>query len=83
MTMNGAVLPVPALFNNAEEQSYLPKLAGTARMMSERLMVRNTYIYPPTLDAGYRIFRVLRKRDAKIQFYFGVRLSHARSWGFS
>src|SRR5437016_11181573 len=50
MTMNGAVLPVLALYIvAAEEQGGAPeKLAGTA--LNERLkelMVRNTYIYPP------------------------------------
>src|SRR5580700_2060152 len=51
MTMNGAVLPVLALFIvAAEEQGVLPeKLAGTIQNdILKEFMVRNTYIYPPT-----------------------------------
>jgi len=51
MTMNGAVLPVMALFILAgEEQGVQPKaLAGTIQNdVLKEFMVRNTYIYPPT-----------------------------------
>jgi len=51
MTMNGAVLPVLALFVvAAEEQSVPPeKLAGTIQNdILKEFMVRNTYIYPPS-----------------------------------
>jgi methylmalonyl-CoA mutase len=51
MTMNGAVLPVLALYIvAAEEQGVLPqKLAGTIQNdILKEFMVRNTYIYPPT-----------------------------------
>jgi methylmalonyl-CoA mutase len=50
MTMNGAVLPILALYIvAAEEQGVLPqKLAGTIQNdILKEFMVRNTYIYPP------------------------------------
>jgi methylmalonyl-CoA mutase len=50
MTMNGAVLPVLALYIvAAEEQGVTPdKLAGTIQNdILKEFMVRNTYIYPP------------------------------------
>ncbi len=51
MTMNGAVLPILALFvAAAEEQGVSPeKLSGTIQNdILKEFMVRNTYIYPPT-----------------------------------
>ncbi|SCA58179.1 methylmalonyl-CoA mutase [Candidatus Terasakiella magnetica] len=51
MTMNGAVLPVLALYVlAAEEQGVSPdKLSGTIQNdILKEFMVRNTYIYPPT-----------------------------------
>jgi len=56
MTMNGAVLPVLALFVvAAEEQGVKPaQLAGTIQNdILKEFMVRNTYIYPP--EASMRI----------------------------
>jgi methylmalonyl-CoA mutase len=56
MTMNGAVLPVLALYIVAgEEQGVVPaKLAGTIQNdILKEFMVRNTYIYPP--DPSMRI----------------------------
>ena len=50
MTMNGAVLPVMALYIvAAEEQGVTPaQLAGTIQNdILKEFMVRNTYIYPP------------------------------------
>ncbi len=50
MTMNGAVLPIMALYIvAAEEQGVSPdKLAGTIQNdILKEYMVRNTYIYPP------------------------------------
>jgi methylmalonyl-CoA mutase len=50
MTMNGAVLPVLALYIvAAEEQGIAPeKLSGTIQNdILKEFMVRNTYIYPP------------------------------------
>ena len=51
MTMNGAVLPVMALYIvAAEEQGVAPhQLTGTIQNdILKEFMVRNTYIYPPT-----------------------------------
>jgi methylmalonyl-CoA mutase len=51
MTMNGAVLPILALFIVAGEEQGVPpeKLAGTIQNdILKEFMVRNTYIYPPT-----------------------------------
>ncbi|MCA9530524.1 MAG: methylmalonyl-CoA mutase [Myxococcales bacterium] len=51
MTMNGAVLPILALYVvAAEEQGVEPKrLTGTIQNdILKEFMVRNTYIYPPT-----------------------------------
>ncbi len=51
MTMNGAVLPILALYIVAgEEQGVAPaKLVGTIQNdILKEFMVRNTYIYPPT-----------------------------------
>ncbi len=51
MTMNGAVLPILALYIvTAEEQGVAPEqLAGTIQNdILKEFMVRNTYIYPPT-----------------------------------
>ncbi len=50
MTMNGAVLPVLALYIIAAEEQGVPpeKLAGTIQNdILKEFMVRNTYIYPP------------------------------------
>jgi methylmalonyl-CoA mutase len=50
MTMNGAVLPVLALFIVAGEEQGVPpeKLSGTIQNdILKEFMVRNTYIYPP------------------------------------
>jgi len=50
MTMNGAVLPVLALYVEAAEEQGVPpeKLAGTIQNdILKEFMVRNTYIYPP------------------------------------
>lgn len=51
MTMNGAVIPIMALYIlAAEEQGVSPqKLTGTIQNdILKEFMVRNTYIYPPT-----------------------------------
>ena len=50
MTMNGAVLPIMALYILAGEEQGVPpeKLAGTIQNdILKEFMVRNTYIYPP------------------------------------
>ena len=51
MTMNGAVLPVLALFIVAAEEQGVPPEALTGTIQNDVLkefMVRNTYIYPPS-----------------------------------
>jgi methylmalonyl-CoA mutase len=56
MTMNGAVLPVLAMFLVAGEESGVPmeRLNGTIQNdILKEFMVRNTYIYPP--DPSMRI----------------------------
>jgi len=56
MTMNGAVLPVLALYIVAAEEQGVPvqKLTGTIQNdILKEFMVRNTYIYPP--EASLRI----------------------------
>jgi methylmalonyl-CoA mutase len=55
MTMNGAVLPILALYIvAAEEQGVSPdKLSGTIQNdILKEFMVRNTYIYPPAPRCG-------------------------------
>ncbi|HEV7286957.1 MAG TPA: methylmalonyl-CoA mutase [Kaistia sp.] len=50
MTMNGAVLPILALYILAAEEQGVPpeKLSGTIQNdILKEFMVRNTYIYPP------------------------------------
>ncbi len=50
MTMNGAVLPILAMYVVAAEEQGVPpeKLAGTIQNdVLKEFMVRNTYIYPP------------------------------------
>jgi methylmalonyl-CoA mutase len=50
MTMNGAVLPIMALYILAAEEQGVPpeKLSGTIQNdILKEFMVRNTYIYPP------------------------------------
>ncbi|WP_293904536.1 methylmalonyl-CoA mutase [Phenylobacterium sp.] len=51
MTMNGAVLPILALYIVAAEEQGVPheKLAGTIQNdILKEFLTRNTYIYPPT-----------------------------------
>lgn len=51
MTMNGAVLPILAMYIVAAEEQGVPqeKLAGTIQNdILKEFMVRNTYIYPPS-----------------------------------
>jgi len=56
MTMNGAVVPVLAMYIVAAEEQGVPqaKLSGTIQNdILKEFMVRNTYIYPP--DASMKI----------------------------
>ena len=84
MTMNGAVLPILALFVAAAEEQGVPpeKLSGTIQNdILKEFMVRNTYIYPPTPSMRIisDIFAYHLAADAEIQLDFHFRLSHAGS----
>ena len=66
MTMNGAVLPVLALFIVAGEEQGVPasKLAGTIQNdILKEFMVRNTYIYAP--EPSMRIVADIIEHTAK------------------
>ncbi len=79
MTMNGAVLPVMALYiAAAEEQGVKPEqLAGTIQNdILKEFMVRNTYIYPPAPSMrivgdifGYTAERMPRFNSISISGY--------------
>ncbi len=77
MTMNGAVLPILALFVvAAEEQGVRPaQLAGTIQNdILKEFMVRNTYIYPPA--ASMRIVAdILAFTSAEIPKFNSVSIS--------
>jgi methylmalonyl-CoA mutase len=66
MTMNGAVLPIMALYIVAAEEQGVPpaKLSGTIQNdILKEFMVRNTYIYPPA--ASMRIVSDIFKYTAQ------------------
>ncbi len=66
MTMNGAVLPILAMFIvAAEEQGVMPQaLSGTLQNdILKEFMVRNTYIYPP--QASMRIVADIIQHTAR------------------
>ena len=82
MTMNGAVLPVLALYIVAGEEQGVPpaKLAGTIQNdILKEFMVRNTYIYPPepSMRIISDIFAYTSREDAEVQLDLDLRLSHA------
>jgi methylmalonyl-CoA mutase len=86
MTMNGAVLPILALYVvAAEEQGVAPEqLTGTIQNdILKEFMVRNTYIYPPEpVDADHlRHLRVHEREDAEVQLDLDLRLPHAGGRG--
>ncbi len=67
MTMNGAVLPVMALYIVAAEEQGVPpeRLSGTIQNdILKEFMVRNTYIYPPgpSMRIVSDIFRYTARR---------------------
>ena len=81
MTMNGAVLPVLALYIvAAEEQGVKPEqLAGTIQNdILKEFMVRNTYIYPPapSMRIISDIFSYTAAEDAALQLDLDLRLPH-------
>ncbi|MEE9322891.1 MAG: methylmalonyl-CoA mutase [Granulosicoccus sp.] len=66
MTMNGAVLPILAMYIVAAEEQGVPpeKLSGTIQNdILKEFMVRNTYIYPP--EASMRIVADIFSYTAK------------------
>ena len=72
MTMNGAVLPVLALYIVAAEEQGVPpeQLAGTIQNdILKEFMVRNTYIYPPqpSMRIIADIFALHLAADADVQ----------------
>ncbi|MDT5103519.1 MAG: methylmalonyl-CoA mutase [Mycobacterium sp.] len=77
MTMNGAVLPILALYvAAAEEQGVTPeKLAGTIQNdILKEFMVRNTYIYPP--KASMRIISdIFSYTSVKMPKYNSISIS--------
>ncbi len=82
MTMNGAVLPVLALYIVAAEEQGVPpeKLSGTIQNdILKEFMVRNTYIYPPQAVAAHHLrhFLLHLGAHAEVQFDLDLRLSHA------
>ena len=81
MTMNGAVLPVLALYIVAAEEQGVPpeQLAGTIQNdILKEFMVRNTYIYPPkpSMRIISDIFAYTSQRDAAVQLDLDLRLPH-------
>ena len=85
MTMNGAVLPILALYVVAAEEQGVPpeQLAGTIQNdILKEFMVRNTYIYPPAaLDADHRRhLRLYGRADAKVQLDLDFGLPYPGSW---
>jgi methylmalonyl-CoA mutase len=77
MTMNGAVLPILALYIvAAEEQGVKPeKLTGTIQNdILKEFMVRNTYIYPP--EPSIRIIAdIFRYTSAKMPKFNSISIS--------
>ena len=84
MTMNGAVIPVLAMFIVAGEEQGVPRdqLTGTIQNdVLKEFMVRNTYIYPPepSMRIVADIIEYTAKKNAAFQFNINLRLSHAGS----
>ena len=77
MTMNGAVLPVLALYIVAGEEQGVPpeKLAGTIQNdILKEFMVRNTYIYPPDPSHAHHL-RHLRATPRKMPKFNSISIS--------
>ena len=86
MTMNGAVLPILALYIVAAEEQGVPHagLSGTIQNdILKEFMVRNTYIYPPepSMRIVSDIFAYTAARDAEVQLDLDQRLPHAGGRG--
>jgi methylmalonyl-CoA mutase len=77
MTMNGAVLPILALYIvAAEEQGVAPdRLAGTIQNdILKEFMVRNTYIYPPA-PSMWIVSDILAFTAARMPRYNSISIS--------
>ncbi len=77
MTMNGAVLPVLALYIVAAEEQGVPpeRLAGTIQNdILKEFMVRNTYIYPPAPSMRI-VADVLRYTAERMPRFHGISIS--------
>ena len=84
MTMNGAVLPILALYIVAAEEQGVPHAALSGTIQNDILkefLVRNTYIYPPkpSMRIISDIFSYTSTRDAEVQLDLDLRLPHAGS----
>jgi methylmalonyl-CoA mutase len=84
MTMNGAVLPIMALYIvAAEEQGVAPGKTGWhhSERYSERVHgAQHLYLPAQAINADYRrYFRLYLAAHAEVQLNFDFRLSHARS----
>lgn len=70
MTMNGAVIPILAMFVVTGEEQGVPqaKLTGTIQNdILKEFMVRNTYIFPP--EPSMRIIADIFQYTSKVSFY--------------
>lgn len=77
MTMNGAVLPVLALYVVAAEEQGVPpeRLTGTIQNdILKEFMVRNTYIYPPAASMAL-VGDVLRYTSARMPRFNSISVS--------
>ena len=86
MTMNGAVLPVLALYVVAAEEQGVAhgRLSGTIQNdVLKEFMVRNTYIYPPTPSMAIvsDIFAFTSREMPRLQLDLDLRLPHAGGRG--
>ncbi len=78
MTMNGAVLPVLALFIVAGEEQGVPpeKLSGTIQNdILKEFMVRNTYIYPPSSPSMRIISDIFAYTSANMPKFNSISIS--------
>ncbi len=72
MTMNGAVLPILAMYivTGLEQGAQLEELSGTIQNdILKEFMVRNTFIYPP--DPSMKIIGDIFAYIAKVSFKDG------------
>lgn len=73
MTMNGAVLPVMAMYIVAAEEAGcdISKLSGTIQNdILKEFMVRNTYIFPP--EPSMKLIADIFSYTSKVKIKFSV-----------